>query len=294
VMLYGYGADVQWAAISHFETVGGGLIYEEYDREPWNAKAGMSFSNFNPYRASSLRILNKSAMQKVNQYVGGNHWIKVTFDSAEAAERACHYSPHSIQGYTVFAEPYRGTGPTGGDRPIRANVGGAVSQTESPNTLSSGTMRGRESSTTASVSSTLPRSTTAPSLHAAAAFPQDNLPLAPTPQAQPATTTTTALDPISSRATLRLKGANVKPAVFLPAEKAFLPAQPRWQQTVGSFPIIGWVIGSGHDIIGEQMPRKEDGSFDAQAASLYWRAWYAADQCFGTDFCGVRDAEYDD
>lgn len=317
VILYGYGPDVQWAAISHFEKVSNGLIYEEYDREPYNPKLGMSFSGYNAHRASNFRTLDKSALRKVNQYVGGNHWIKVTFDSAEAAERACHYSPHSIQGYNVFAEPYRGTGPTGGDRPIRANVGGTLSQTASPNTLSSGTLGGRgasQSSATASSAtatasmaastSCFAQSTTEPNLfRASGAFPDDNDTLVPTPQAQPApsqslaqisSSTTTALHPRSARATLRLKGANIKPAVFLPQEKAFLPSQPRWQQTFGSLPIIGWVIGSGQGIIGDQVPRKEDGSFDANAASLYWRTWYAVDSCFGTDFCGVREAEYDE
>ncbi|KAF2036051.1 hypothetical protein EK21DRAFT_52811 [Setomelanomma holmii] len=314
VILYGYGADAQWAAISHYEKVSNGLIYEEYDREPYNPKVGMSFSSYSAQRASTIRTLNKSALRKVNQYVGGDHWIKVTFDSADAAERACHYSPHSIQGHTVFAEPYRGTGPTGGDRAIRASIGGALSQTASPNTLSSGTLNGRDPSTTASSatatasaapSHSLLRSTTEPNFfRATGAFPQDlephHEPLAPTPQSQPlaqtssSTTTTTALHPRSQRATLRLKGANVKPAVFLPQEKAFLPARPRWQQTVGSLPIIGWVIGSGHGIIGEQIPRKEDGSFDASSASLYWRVWYAVDACFGTDFCGVREGEYDE
>jgi hypothetical protein len=306
VMIYGYGSDAQWAALSHFEKVSNGTIYEEYDREPHNTKVAASFSAFSASRASTFRTLSKSALRKVNEYVGGDHWIKVTFDSAEAAERACHYSPHSIQGYSVFAEPYRGTGPTGGDRAIPANVGFALSQTASPNTLSSGTLNGRDASqssvtaSSATATSALPRSITEPFFCASGAFPQD---MAPTPQAQPlaqtsssttTTTTTTALNPRSARATLRLKGANVKPAVFLPQEKAFLPATSRWQTTVGSLPIIGWVIGSGHGIIGDQVPRKEDGSFDASAASVYWRAWYAVDACFGTDFCGVRDAEYDE
>ncbi|KAH7090267.1 hypothetical protein FB567DRAFT_287070 [Paraphoma chrysanthemicola] len=307
VILYGYGSDAQWAAISHYEKVSSGLIYEDYDREPYNPKVGVSFSSFNTHRASTFRTLSKSALRKVNEYVGGDHWIKVTFDSADAAERACHYSPHSIQGYTVFAEPYRGTGPTGGDRAIRAAVGGALSQTASPNTLSSGTLGGRDSSATASSATAtasaapshgLARSTTEPLFfRASGAFPQDTEPLAPTPQAQPlaqTSSTSTSLHPRSQRATLRLKGANVKPAVFQPPELAFLPAKPRWQQTVGSLPIIGWLIGSGHGIIGEQIPRKEDGSFDANAASLYWRTWYAVDACFGTDFCGVREAEYDE
>jgi hypothetical protein len=321
VILYGYGTDVQWAAISHFEKVSNGLIYEDYDREPYNPKLGVSFSGYSAHRASTFRSLDKSALRKVNEYVGGDHWIKVTFDSAEAAERACHYSPHNIQGYTVYAEPYRGTGPTGGDRAMRANIGGALSQAASPNTLSSGTLGGRDasqSSTTASSAtatglapaSTGPfaRSITEPALYrASGAFPQDYESLVPPTQAQPnlsqslahsssttTTTTTTALNPRSARATLRLKGANVKPAVFLPQEKAFLPSQPRWQQTVGSLPIIGWVIGSGQGIIGDQVPRKEDGTFDVKAASLYWRTWFAVDMCFGTDFCGVREAEYDE
>jgi hypothetical protein len=311
VILYGYGSDTQWAAISHYERVSGGIIYEEYDREPYNPKLGLSF-HASSMRASNMRHLDKSAIQKVNQFIGGENWIKVTFDSAEAAERACHYSPHSIQGYTVFAEPYRGTGPTGGDRAIRANVGGPLSQTASPNTLSSGTLGGRDSSTTASsATATAPtapfaRPITEPVFRASGAFPEDTA-LVPTPQSQPQsgslaqqsssttqTTTTTALNPRSARATLRLKGANVKPAVFLPQEKAFLPSQPRWQQTVSSLPIIGWVVGSGGGVIGDQVPRKEDGSFDWEKASLYWRGWNAVDSCFGTDFCGVRDAEYDD
>jgi hypothetical protein len=91
--------------------------------------------------------------------------------------------------------------------------------------------------------------------------------------------------------TLRVKGARA--AVLLPPEKAFRPAASRWQQTFGHWPIIGWVIGTNHGIIGDQVPRKEDGTFDSAGASLYWRMWYSVDSCFGTDFCGVRDAEYE-
>jgi hypothetical protein len=138
VILYGYGNDAQWAAISHYEKVSNGLIYEEYDREPYNNKFGLTFTS---QRAAHYRTLSKGALRKVNEYVGGDHWIKVTFDSAEAAERACHYSPKNIQGYTVYAEMYRGTGPQGGDRPIRAEPG-SLSQAASPNTVSSATVGG--------------------------------------------------------------------------------------------------------------------------------------------------------
>ncbi|KZM18676.1 uncharacterized protein EKO05_0006614 [Ascochyta rabiei] len=305
VILYGYGSDVQWAAIDFFEKVSNGIIYEEYDREPYNPKFNYAFGT---QRTSHYRSLSKAALSRVNQFVGGDHWIKVTFDSAEAAERACHYSPHNIQGYTVFAEAYRGTGPQGGDRALRAQVGGAVSLLSSPQTTSSSTIPDTSTTvssataTTAHAPSLPPRSTTMP-LFPSGSFPMDDGPVdrvPPAPIALPrqtqmqSTTTSAQLAPTSRRATLRLKGANVKPAVFMPQEKAFLPAPPRWQQTFGSLPIIGWVIGSGQGIIGDQVPRKEDGSFDANTASLYWRMWYSVDSCLGTDFCGVRDAEYDD
>lgn len=304
VILYGYGGEVQWAAIDFFEKVSNGIIYEEYDREPYNPKFNYAFGT---QRTSHYRTLSKTALSRVNQFVGGDHWIKVTFDSAEAAERACHYSPHDIQGYTVFAEAYRGTGPQGGDRALHAQVGGAVSLLSSPQTTSSSTIPDTSATASSATATTshapnlLPRSTTMP-LFPSGSFPMDDGPLdrAPAPIAQPrqlqtqTMTTSAQLAPTSRRATLRLKGANVKPAVFMPQEKAFLPAPPRWQQTFGSLPIIGWVIGSGQGIIGDQVPRKEDGSFDASTASLYWRVWYSVDSCFGTDFCGVRDVEYDD
>lgn len=304
VILYGFGADVQWAAIDFYEKVSNGIIYEEYDREPYNPKFNYAFGT---QRTSHLRSLSNAARSRVNQFVGGDHWIKVTFDSAEAAERACHYSPHSVQGYTVFAEAYRGTGPQGGDRAIHTQIGGAISLISSPQTAFSSTIP--DTSTTASSATVttaapiaLPRSTTMP-LFPTGSFPMGDRPLDRAPpapvaaplQSQTHTMTTSAPSASTSRKpTLRLRGANVKPAVFMPQEKAFLPAPPRWQQTFGSLPIIGWVVGGGQGIIGDQVPRKEDGSFDEGAASLYWRMWYSVDSCMGTDFCGVKDAEYDE
>jgi hypothetical protein len=311
VLLYGYGHDLQWSALSTYEKISNGFIYEEYSREPDNPRYG-GFS-FAASRTSHYRSLSKSALRKVNEYVGGDHWIKVTFDSAEAAERACHYSPKMIQGYMVYAEMYRGVEPS--DKAIRAE-GGSV-EVASPNTISSGTARGVSASSATASSATattsqpaaqslLPRSITGPLFRASGAFPShvNDMPVEPMQQLEehqaldpntiPAQVTTTALNPRSGRATLRLKGANVKPVVFLPQEKAFLPAKPRWQQTFGSLPVIGWVIGSGQGIIGDHVPRKEDGSFDLTSASLYWRVWYMVDSCFGSDFCGVREVEYDE
>ncbi|KAF2465838.1 uncharacterized protein BDR25DRAFT_294367 [Lindgomyces ingoldianus] len=310
VILYGYGNDVQWAAVDYYEKVSGGIIYEDYDRQPPSAKYNLTLS---AQKASSYRSLSKVSLRKINEYVGGEHWIKVTFDSPEAAERACHYSPHVVQGYTVFAERYRGTGPNA-DRALRASAGAQTSQTASPNTLSSTTM---PFGNTSQSSHTLSSATATGSMPASmpqrqqsepvlrGAFPVDDPeptittnPFRQEPSSSAAAGTTSSLQPPGARpsatqkSSLRVRGA--RPVVLLPQEKAFLPAAPRWQQTLGSWPIIGWVVGSGHGMIGDQVPRKEDGSFDSKSASLYWRVWYAVDSCFGTDFCGVKDAEYDD
>lgn len=308
VLIWGFGNDTQWAALAYYEKVSGGIIYEEYDRQPPNARYDLSLSQ---QRVSSYRSLSRSFFKKINEYVGGDHWIKVTFDSPEAAERACHYSPHNIQGYIVSAQRYVGRGPTE-DVAVVATPGSRLASTTAspqPTTTSSRTLFGDPSSTTLSSAtmtgttapSYLPRTVSEPLFQPSGSFPLDpeDLPLETNSPAAAQTTTTTTTSSSSTsapgaraRTTLRVRGA--KPAVLLPPEKAFLPAPSRWQQTFGALPIIGWIIGPSHGIIGNQVPRKEDGSFDQQNATLYWRVWYSVDACLGTDFCGVRDAEYDD
>ncbi|KAF2277640.1 uncharacterized protein EI97DRAFT_416717 [Westerdykella ornata] len=304
VILWGYGPDQQWAAIDFYEKVSGGIIYEDYDRLPPNTRYNLSLSQ---HKASSVRSLSKASLRKLNEYVGGDHWIKVTFDSPEAAERACHYSPKVIQGHIVTAQRYVGRGPPE-DKAVRASPGSAVaSLAGSPNASSSSTLPfGTSSSATASsatattsVPASMPqRLASEPFLRSTGAFPiDDDETLIPQRQAQPPAPTNTTSTSVETtrqagRSTLRVKGA--KAAVLLPAEKAFLPAPSPWQQTFRSWPVIGWIVGTNHGIIGDQVPRKEDGSFDSANASLYWRMWYNIDSCFGTNFCGVRDAEYED
>ncbi|KAF1977915.1 hypothetical protein BU23DRAFT_550579 [Bimuria novae-zelandiae CBS 107.79] len=299
VMIYGFGKDQQWAAISKFEEISGGTIYEEYERQPSEGRYGLSFSASRPADYSKLAA---SQIAKINEYVGGNHWVKVTFDSAEAADRAIHWgSPHTIWGYEVYAEDYKGIPPKDGDKPIPA---GSISPTASPNTMSSATMQGGASQSSATASSATATAST-PAIAPTQRTPRrylgewldafnDETPSAsaPQPQAVVAQTTSTQLRPTGT-STLRLKGAKVKVGKFR-NDKVFLPTRPKWQETLGQFPIIGWVVGSGNGLIGDQVPRDADGKFDHKTASLYWRAWYMVDSCFGTDFCGVKESEYDD
>ena len=44
VLLYGFGRDQQWAAISKFEEIAKGTIYEEYERHPSDPRYGVSLN----------------------------------------------------------------------------------------------------------------------------------------------------------------------------------------------------------------------------------------------------------
>jgi hypothetical protein len=307
VILYGFGEGQQWAAISKFEEISNGTIFEEYERQPQDPKFGLSFA---PPRELLKSKLSASQVGKINEYVGGDHWVKITFDSAEAADRAIHWSPHTIWGYEVYAEEYRGVGPKDGDRPIPA---GSLSLTASPATISSGTVHGGASQSSATASSATATGS-APALLSARrssrprlgewdpSFDFDDTPtrashaLGSTSQDQALARLTSSEYRHSGNSTLRIKPNStlkVKLGEFKDG-KVFLPSRPKWQETLGQFPLIGWVVGSGNGLIGDQVPRNADGKFDQANASLYWQLWYAIDSCAGTDFCGVKEIEYDE
>jgi hypothetical protein len=292
VILYGYGADLQWAAIDHYERVSNGFIYEDYSRNPSHQRYNLSLSL---HRSAAQRSLSKEALRRTNAFVGGDHWIKVTFDSPESAERACHYSPHTIHGYSVHAERYRGVGPNV-DAPLPPTRGAFSPQAASPNPSSTTLPAGTQSQTSETASS----ATATASIPASSVQNNPSRSIAGVTGAQDQLTQTgNAAGAVASGAqhgparqpTLRLK--YTKLGALMPADKALLPAAPRWQQTMRSFPVVGWVFGSGHEIIGNQVPRKVDGSFDSDGASVYWKFWYMVDSCFGTDFCGVRGDDDD-
>ena len=109
VLIHGFGRDTQYAAIEYFENASQGRMYEDYDRYPPQPR----YNTFlNTSRTGIPRSLPQAAIQKIKRYQGGNHWIKVTFDSPQAAERACWSSPHPIHGYLCHAEPWRGVAPS--------------------------------------------------------------------------------------------------------------------------------------------------------------------------------------
>ena len=281
VILFGFGFDHQWAAIEYFERVSNGCIYEDYDRHPPHQRYDQSMS-FN--RAKLQRVLSQAALKKRNAYRGGDHWIKVTFDSPEAAELACSCSPHAVHGHLVYAEPYRGTGPPD-DAAIPYSNAGAQLDTQSlpksfsTNTLSADTLSGSpESSNTLSSAtitgpaqpsqSLITRSITTPSLFA----PGESTAL----QASGPTGIEIQKRP------LRVPGA--KRAVLLPAEQALLPPKKDYSGALGTLK----ALAAPWDLVGGQVPRLEDGSFDWKTASLYWCFFAWLDSIFGTDICGLK------
>jgi len=116
VILRGYrSAQQQYAAISHYEQLAG-RICEDYPREP-PAESRWYKSELRDAAYTQRRVLTPEERAKVNKTDGGEHWVKVTFESAAAADNAIYSSPQSILGHLVFAEPYRGIPPSR-DEPI--------------------------------------------------------------------------------------------------------------------------------------------------------------------------------
>jgi hypothetical protein len=266
VILYGFPEAFQWAAIDYYERISSGVVYEDYDRTPPHPRYNMSLSKSIASRKSTIP---PEALGKVNSYHGGNSWIKVTFDSAEAADQACYFSPHRLHGYLVYAERYRGTGPHK-DEPIPATDEN-LSQTASP-----------QQSNTTSNTRTIARADSSVTISSAT-------PLGPVEASVPKTpTASSSAVPNPQSSALRIRGA--RKLELLPAEKAVLPSSSRWYRTFGGLPILGWFFSGPGDLIGNEMPLMENGQFDWDQATIYWKFWASIDYyLWCANFLGLKD-----
>ncbi|KAF2149635.1 hypothetical protein K461DRAFT_231504 [Myriangium duriaei CBS 260.36] len=301
VILYGYGRDMEWAAIEFYERVSGGSVLEDYDRHPPNQRYDLSISIS---RAAAQRSLSKAALRKRNTYNGGAHWIKITFDSPEAADLACNRSPHTLHGYMVFAEPYRGAGPPN-DAPVPAtNAGAQIDSQSLPTSFSTATLSQDRTAGSPESSNTI--STATISGHDApipmrelrpsnAQQPSDFGRASPMPAVpgamQPSFSTAVAPQepqPVKQRP-MRIEGA--RRAVLRPADQALMPTQPRYTSWLAFIPLFGWLIFGGvgkDDQSSSQIPRLADGSPDWNKASVYWQFFAFLDNLLGTDMCGLK------
>ena len=315
VMLYGYTSDLQWDAIAFYEKVSGGMICEDYSREPpverMRYQSGLKQNSFVHSRA-----LTSAEKALAYDYKGGSCWIKVTFDSSEAADRALYHSPHLIHGYFVHAQLYQGSEPER-DEPILADGG----DRQSANTMairsqtigaSFSAFSGRRTSMSSRANATLPRSFSAPgamqpgqqnrvdestlsSSTASSATAMTTDPPANLRQSISSTSQLGAYHSASSslsssqgtpqRSTLKLFPETPR-TVLRPVNEAFLPQPSRVEIVMRSLTQSGWVP---KDIIGSTVPRNENGEFDSATASGYWKIFYWIDTTLGTDWCGLKE-----
>lgn len=319
-LLYGYAnKESEWKVISRFEKiVAPSIICEDYPREDPN----LYLSSTSPHGFSKAAIvvhknLSKDALKKSRVYRGGKHWIKVTFDSYQAAERACFYSPIEIDGHLVHCEIWEGKPPFA-DQPL---LKGKDHEERYHNTniklrtlatsQASGFASGKDSAVAGfeRAMQTLPRSHTMPTGQLGSPETQDDLSITST-TASSATAanlpTTIPTSNLRSRSTPQLPSQlsppgteslymthipTVKRVLLRPVSEA-LPPQPTFAQRIlRSIPILNWLFGTkdaSGDIIGEGPTLKEDGSWD-ERNGWYWSFWHNLDSWLGTDFCGIKD-----
>jgi hypothetical protein len=293
VILRGFHSTQQYAAISHFEVLAGRIL-EDYPRDAPISQRKFK-SDLRDATALRPRALTEEERRKAMAFAGGENWIKVTFESEEAADVAVEESPQEIGGFLVWAERYRGAAPTNleavpakgyrerererrGSARERATMGAA------------GGRRGLEREQARRPSSTLPRSYTAPSLSSVGLYES------PSPESERTLDTATISDtpsdvtltpgPDREDSVYCRRIPTAKKLQLLPASDALLPQQSAWQKFLTSIPIIGWITG---DIIGSAVPRKEDGEFDWAMASFYWKLMWWLDfwlRVFGGDIAG--------
>jgi len=245
-LLYGFGADFQYSAIEFFERISLGTIYEDYDRHPSNGRFNLALSHS---RATAQRTLSSAILQKVNTYQGGDHWIKVTFDSPEAAERASAASPHVLNGFLVYCERYRNIEPAIGDRAIPANEQRSLNLADSPSSSRTLPRAITDSPSSATASSATATHTVATSIAQPemSELTQRRVPGAMQFSSEPANVSSQQQQQTAAARQAALKFGATR-AVLLPAEQALLPAPSKWQALVRYIPGISWAYGNAGGI----------------------------------------------
>lgn len=279
VMFYGYSPSTVWAAISFYETVSSGRICEDYEREPPSELRKYPHFSSTASRVYS-QALTKAERVLASKFRGGNCWIKVTFDSAEASERAISNSPHLVNGHWVYAEPFRGTGPEV-DEPIlmrkedrEKDPRGAPSPPRPSKRVGPSSARNKKAHSRRGAK-TVPQPSTGKATTEAEAKPAAAAPAA-----------TLELPPLAHDPRFFTHFPNVPRTILRPAHEAFLPPSPSWfEATVARLAAAGYLPEG----IGNGVPQLENGDFDWARAGLYWKLFYWIDLHLGTDFCGLKD-----
>ncbi|KAI6363583.1 hypothetical protein MCOR25_005866 [Pyricularia grisea] len=315
VILRGYrSARQQYAAIAHYEQLAG-PICEDYARDPpIDNRRYKSELRDSALQAAHRRrrALTPEERARVNRADGGEHWVKVTFESAAAAEAAMSVSPQRILGHLVYCEPYQGIPPS--DQAVPDNIGeaGELLAGYQPRASLSFPSRGppRTVNDYSGGTTTIPKSMSTPALPGKFS-PSNSLTssrtmdtgtldsLADSATVSSATATgqpgfTTAVDvsgPSSKDSAYCRAAPAVRKTRLLPAEQALLPQQSYAQRALDRIPFLKWFSGS---MIGNEVPRTENGDFDWDKASLYWKFIWWLDSTFRLFGGEIISADKDD
>lgn len=309
--LYGYKTkDSEWKVIDKYERISQGMICEDYPRSDPNSSS--QYAQLLSGGDVVIRAnLSADANRKSKCYDGGYHWIKVTFDSTQAADRACFYSPQEIDGHLVFCELYHGHGPSE-DTAIPSDTSAAhLMHSRAPRTLTS-TQSSSFLSSKDQDRLTLPRSFAMKNLSTVADLPE-------TEEVQSIESSATATGTFTSgtvTGTATATGAStgldrsssihqrsaldepkpesefmthiptVRRTKLRPLAEALPPQPTVTERVLRSIPILSWFTG---DIVGDGPILREDGTFDHDKSNVYWKFWYMVDSILGTDVCGLKE-----
>ncbi|KAK5636885.1 hypothetical protein RRF57_012597 [Xylaria bambusicola] len=279
MILRGYASPAQqYAAINHYEQLAG-RICEDYSREP-PVEARRYKSDLRDPALTRRQPLTKAERAKVNKVASGEHWVKVTFESQEAASAALYASPQKILGHLVYVEPYRSLPPM--ENAAVLDVVGDAGMFEDNVRSSFSRDRPRRSSHTSRRSDRTRR--TSPASHASTETMNSATVSASSGTMSSATVTAVESEvvqnPAESEAAPQVRGRLIPSArriKLLPADEA-LKKSPTWSESLlALIPLLGWFSGA---MIGNEVPRNEVGEFDMNRASLYWKIMYLLDYWF--------------
>ncbi|KAF6806903.1 hypothetical protein CSOJ01_08555 [Colletotrichum sojae] len=312
VILRGYRSpSQQYAAVSHYEQLAG-LICEDYPREPPLEQRRYKSELRDP-AFTRRRALTPEERAKVNRADGGEHWVKVTFESADAADAAVYASPQRVLGYLVHAEPYHGL-PPARDEPV-PDVDSLVSLQDEHHrsqSVPAGQAAAFRRQQGRNPSSGNPFSSAGGNVRSLSDFSppgslasSNTIETATISNGSSATITMSDLHPQDQQQQqqqqeplLRTEDSlfcrripTARRAKLLPAEQALLPQQSYSQRLVNAVPFLKWFSGS---MIGNEVPRTDAGDFDWNRASLYWKVIWWLDATFGLFGGEILSADKDD
>ena len=304
VLLYGYSSSRQWQAIDTYEKMCGGIICEDYERQPDISLRRYPNMISNAPHTHMTRPLTREEKALAFQYAGGAHWVKVTFDSAEAAERAIENSPIQVQQHWVYAQQYfSGIAPQL-DAPIMTTAEErSLGRPLSKHALLYGPVSLQQAGIQQGGPLTLPRNLTLNTTTPKA----DDLHLEDASLTSSTAFSGTATGPpiVGLRPRGRTQAAHhvnvqqnssqmmrffpdIPRTVLHPAHEALLPQPTFWERQFRWFADHGLMPG---EVIGNGVPLLENGQIDWARASFYWKTFYWIDCLFSTDYCGIRSED---